>query len=160
MATYAAQVDRMDQGIGRILSALERRGARHIAAPFPFGEEGTTAWLAAIADEFGVKVGDGIEILAAGTVVDTTVVGVAVSPEYLWPAFYIRFVASLTALAGGSLVMVQAAQTALLALTAVIVVSGATAIGSGCPPFWPCGCPGRTSTPPAEKRGRSSRSTR
>ena len=34
--------------------ALERRGARHIAAPFPFGEEGTTAWLAAIAREFGV----------------------------------------------------------------------------------------------------------
>ncbi len=34
--------------------ALERRGARHIAAPFPFGEEGTTAWLRAIASEFGV----------------------------------------------------------------------------------------------------------
>jgi light-independent protochlorophyllide reductase subunit N len=36
-------------------AALERRGARHIAAPFPFGEEGTTAWLAAIASEFGVS---------------------------------------------------------------------------------------------------------
>lgn len=36
-------------------AALERRGARHIAAPFPFGEEGTTAWLAAIAREFGVS---------------------------------------------------------------------------------------------------------
>ena len=35
-------------------AALERRGARHIAAPFPFGEEGTTAWLAAVAGEFGV----------------------------------------------------------------------------------------------------------
>ncbi|MBV2359370.1 ferredoxin:protochlorophyllide reductase (ATP-dependent) subunit N [Thalassococcus sp. CAU 1522] len=34
--------------------ALQRRGARHIAAPFPFGEEGTTAWLQAIATEFGV----------------------------------------------------------------------------------------------------------
>ncbi len=36
-------------------AALERRGARHIAAPFPFGEEGTTAWLQAIADEFGIS---------------------------------------------------------------------------------------------------------
>jgi len=34
---------------------LERRGARFIPAPFPFGEEGTTAWLAAIAAEFGVS---------------------------------------------------------------------------------------------------------
>ena len=33
---------------------MERRGARHLPAPFPFGEEGTTAWLAAIATEFGV----------------------------------------------------------------------------------------------------------
>ncbi len=36
-------------------AALTRRGARHIAAPFPFGEEGTTAWLRAIAREFGVS---------------------------------------------------------------------------------------------------------
>ncbi|MGY9045564.1 light-independent protochlorophyllide reductase subunit N [Puniceibacterium antarcticum] len=36
-------------------AALERRGARHIAAPFPFGEEGTTAWLRAVASEFGVS---------------------------------------------------------------------------------------------------------
>jgi len=36
-------------------AALTRRGARHIAAPFPFGEEGTTAWLRAIASEFGVS---------------------------------------------------------------------------------------------------------
>lgn len=36
-------------------AALERRGATHIAAPFPFGEEGTTAWLAAVAREFGVS---------------------------------------------------------------------------------------------------------
>ncbi len=34
--------------------ALTRRGARMIEAPFPFGEEGTTAWLAAIAAAFGV----------------------------------------------------------------------------------------------------------
>ncbi|MEM6387754.1 MAG: ferredoxin:protochlorophyllide reductase (ATP-dependent) subunit N [Pseudomonadota bacterium] len=36
-------------------AALVRRGARHLAAPFPFGEEGTTAWLRAIATEFGVS---------------------------------------------------------------------------------------------------------
>ncbi|MDF1728203.1 MAG: ferredoxin:protochlorophyllide reductase (ATP-dependent) subunit N [Sulfitobacter sp.] len=36
-------------------AALLRRGAEHIAAPFPFGEEGTTAWLAAIAAEWGVS---------------------------------------------------------------------------------------------------------
>lgn len=36
-------------------AALERRGATHIAAPFPFGEQGTTAWLAAIAKQFGVS---------------------------------------------------------------------------------------------------------
>jgi light-independent protochlorophyllide reductase subunit N len=40
--------------LGDTHAALERRGARHIAAPFPFGEEGTTAWLRAIATEFGV----------------------------------------------------------------------------------------------------------
>jgi light-independent protochlorophyllide reductase subunit N len=40
--------------LGDTHAALVRRGARHIAAPFPFGEEGTTAWLRAIADEFGV----------------------------------------------------------------------------------------------------------
>ena len=41
--------------LGDTHAALERRGARHIQAPFPFGEEGTTAWLAAIATEFGVS---------------------------------------------------------------------------------------------------------
>ena len=35
-------------------AALDRRGARHLPAPFPFGEAGTTAWLRAIAAEFGV----------------------------------------------------------------------------------------------------------
>ena len=40
--------------LGETHAALERRGAQHIAAPFPFGEEGTTAWLAAIAAQFGV----------------------------------------------------------------------------------------------------------
>lgn len=40
--------------LGDTHAALERRQARHIAAPFPFGDEGTTAWLRAVADEFGV----------------------------------------------------------------------------------------------------------
>jgi light-independent protochlorophyllide reductase subunit N len=34
--------------------ALEERGARRIAAPFPLGVEGTTAWLAAAAEAFGI----------------------------------------------------------------------------------------------------------
>jgi len=41
--------------LGDTHGALERRGARHIPAPFPFGDEGTTAWLRAVADEFGVS---------------------------------------------------------------------------------------------------------
>ena len=40
--------------LGDTHAALTRRGARHIAAPFPFGEEGTTLWLQAIADVYGV----------------------------------------------------------------------------------------------------------
>ncbi len=41
--------------LGDTHAALLRRGARHLPAPFPFGEEGTTAWLRVIADEFGVS---------------------------------------------------------------------------------------------------------
>lgn len=41
--------------LGETFAALERRGARHIQAPFPFGDEGTTAWLRAIATEFGIS---------------------------------------------------------------------------------------------------------
>ena len=41
--------------LGDTHAALERRGARHISAPFPFGDEGTTAWLRAVAAEFGVS---------------------------------------------------------------------------------------------------------
>ena len=41
--------------LGDTHAALTRRGARHLPAPFPFGEEGTTAWLRAIATEFGVS---------------------------------------------------------------------------------------------------------
>jgi len=45
----------MQPFLGDTKEALERRGARHLAAPFPFGEEGTTAWLRVIADEFNVS---------------------------------------------------------------------------------------------------------
>ena len=41
--------------LGETHAALERRGTRHLAAPFPFGDEGTTAWLRVIAQEFGVS---------------------------------------------------------------------------------------------------------
>ncbi|MEL7107335.1 MAG: ferredoxin:protochlorophyllide reductase (ATP-dependent) subunit N [Pseudomonadota bacterium] len=40
--------------LGDTHAALVRRGAQHIAAPFPFGEAGTTLWLYAIADAFGI----------------------------------------------------------------------------------------------------------
>jgi light-independent protochlorophyllide reductase subunit N len=40
--------------LGDTHAALTRRGARHLPAPFPFGAEGTTAWLQAIATEFDV----------------------------------------------------------------------------------------------------------
>jgi light-independent protochlorophyllide reductase subunit N len=45
-------------------AALTRRGATHIPAPFPFGEEGTTAWLRAIADRFAVP-RDRFEVVTA-----------------------------------------------------------------------------------------------
>jgi light-independent protochlorophyllide reductase subunit N len=45
----------MQPFLGATHAALERRGARHVAAPFPLGEEGTTAWLRAVAREFGVS---------------------------------------------------------------------------------------------------------
>lgn len=41
--------------LGDTHAALTRRGARGIEAPFPFGAEGTTLWLQAIATEFGVS---------------------------------------------------------------------------------------------------------
>jgi len=40
--------------LGDTSRALQSRGARRIPAPFPLGQEGTTAWLRAAADAFGV----------------------------------------------------------------------------------------------------------
>ena len=40
--------------LGEATKALEARGAVHLPSPFPLGEEGTTAWLKAAADAFGV----------------------------------------------------------------------------------------------------------
>jgi light-independent protochlorophyllide reductase subunit N len=40
--------------LGETVRALEERGCRKIAAPFPLGSEGTTLWLRAAADQFGV----------------------------------------------------------------------------------------------------------
>ncbi|MEO1482107.1 MAG: ferredoxin:protochlorophyllide reductase (ATP-dependent) subunit N [Myxococcota bacterium] len=41
--------------LGETAAALERRGAEHLPAPFPFGAEGTLAWLKAAGDAFGVS---------------------------------------------------------------------------------------------------------
>ncbi len=41
--------------LGEAAKALEGRGAIHLPAPFPLGEEGTTAWLRAAADAFDVS---------------------------------------------------------------------------------------------------------
>lgn len=51
--------------LGETAAALMRRGAEPIAAPFPFGEEGTTLWLRAIADEFDVSADRFEEVTAA-----------------------------------------------------------------------------------------------
>ena len=40
--------------LGATAKLMENRGAQHLAAPFPLGEQGTTAWLKAAADHFGV----------------------------------------------------------------------------------------------------------
>ena len=40
--------------LGETAKALEDRGARRLDAPFPLGAEGTTAWLKAAADHWGV----------------------------------------------------------------------------------------------------------
>ncbi len=45
---------------------LESRGARRLAAPFPLGAEGTTAWLRAAADAWGVPASRFREVTAVG----------------------------------------------------------------------------------------------
>jgi light-independent protochlorophyllide reductase subunit N len=42
--------------------ALENRGATRLAAPFPLGVEGTTAWIRAAADAFGVRDAHFVEV--------------------------------------------------------------------------------------------------
>jgi light-independent protochlorophyllide reductase subunit N len=51
--------------LGETTGALTGRGATHLAAPFPFGEEGTTAWLRAIASAFDVSPEKFDEVTAA-----------------------------------------------------------------------------------------------
>ena len=51
--------------LGETTAAMLRRGAQHLPAPFPFGEEGTTAWLRVIADCFGVSEARFDEVTAA-----------------------------------------------------------------------------------------------
>ena len=46
--------------------ALEARGARHLPATFPLGAEGTTGWLRAAAEAWGVPAARFIEVTAAG----------------------------------------------------------------------------------------------
>ncbi len=52
--------------LGETGRALESRGATHIPAPFPFGVEGTTAWLTAAARAFGVDDDRLLAILTPG----------------------------------------------------------------------------------------------
>ena len=51
--------------LGDTAGVLAGRGAELIQAPFPFGEQGTTAWLKAIADAFGVSKKDFEAAIAA-----------------------------------------------------------------------------------------------
>ena len=52
--------------LGDTSRALQARGAQRIAAPFPLGEEGTTAWLRAAADAFGVPAAKFEEVVGPG----------------------------------------------------------------------------------------------
>jgi light-independent protochlorophyllide reductase subunit N len=52
--------------LGDAARALEDRGARRIAAPFPLGSEGTTEWLRAAATAFGVPAARFEEVVAPG----------------------------------------------------------------------------------------------
>lgn len=52
--------------LGEAAKALEGRGAQLLRAPFPLGEEGTTSWLRAAADAFGIEPGRFTAITDAG----------------------------------------------------------------------------------------------
>jgi light-independent protochlorophyllide reductase subunit N len=52
--------------LGDAARALEERGAKHIPANFPLGEEGTTLWLRAAADAFGVSKEQFEKVTASG----------------------------------------------------------------------------------------------
>ena len=51
--------------LGDTARALEERGAQRIAAPFPIGVEGTTAWLEAAAAAFGIPTAKVAEVTAS-----------------------------------------------------------------------------------------------
>jgi light-independent protochlorophyllide reductase subunit N len=51
--------------LGDTVRALEERGAQRIAAPFPIGVEGTTAWLEAAATTFGLPTERVVEVTAS-----------------------------------------------------------------------------------------------
>jgi len=51
--------------VGETARLLEKRGAERLPAPFPLGEEGTTLWLKAAADAFGVSADRFEEVTAA-----------------------------------------------------------------------------------------------
>jgi light-independent protochlorophyllide reductase subunit N len=51
--------------LGDTARALEERGAQRIAAPFPIGVEGTTAWLEAAAAAFGIPAAKVAEVTAS-----------------------------------------------------------------------------------------------
>ena len=51
--------------LGETAEALEGAGLKRISAPFPFGEQGTTEWLRAIAQEFNVTEKSFDEVISA-----------------------------------------------------------------------------------------------
>lgn len=50
--------------LGETLRALIKRGATHVQAPFPFGAEGTTSWLHAAAQSFGIDAQTAADVTA------------------------------------------------------------------------------------------------
>lgn len=51
--------------LAETMRTLEQRGAQRVAAPFPIGVEGTTAWLAAAAAAFGIPAARVLQLTAA-----------------------------------------------------------------------------------------------